>query len=113
MRTEREAVRWPALVALSLGFGVVQLDVTVVNVAVNRIGASIGGGVSAMQWVVSAYTLAFASLILSAGAFGDRVGAKRVFVAGFALFTLASAACAAAPDVGVLIARSEEGRVGK
>ncbi|HLJ03928.1 MAG TPA: MFS transporter [Solirubrobacteraceae bacterium] len=104
MRTEREAVRWPALVALSLGFGVVQLDVTVVNVAVNRIGASIGGGVSAMQWVVSAYTLAFASLILSAGAFGDRVGAKRVFVAGFALFTLASAACAAAPDVGVLIA---------
>lgn len=104
MRTEREAVRWPALVALSLGFGVVQLDVTVVNVAVNRIGMSIGGGVSAMQWVVSAYTLAFASLILSAGALGDRIGAKRVFLGGFVVFTVASAACAAAPSIGVLIA---------
>ncbi len=94
----------PGLVALSLGFGVVQLDVTVVNVAVNRIGASIGGGVTAMQWVVSAYTIAFAALILTAGACGDRFGARRLFTAGFVVFILASAACAAAPDVTVLIA---------
>src|SRR5581483_4727168 len=101
--TQRSRTPW-ALVALSLGFGVVQLDVTVVNVAVNRIGSSIGGGISAMQWVVSAYTLALAALILSAGAAGDRLGAKRLFMAGFALFTTASALCAAAPSVGVLIA---------
>lgn len=96
--------RWPALVALSLGFGVVQLDVTAVNVAVNRIAASIGGDIQAMQWVVSAYTVTFAALILSAGAAGDRVGARRLFVAGFVLFTTASAACAAAPTAGALIA---------
>ena len=69
--------------ATSLGFGVVQLDVTVVNVAVKQIGSSLGGGVSQLQWVISAYTLVFAALILTAGALGDRIGAKRVFAAGF------------------------------
>ena len=54
-----------ALLATSLGFGVVQLDVSVVNVAIRPIGAELGGGVSGLQWVVGAYTLAFASLILS------------------------------------------------
>ncbi|HEX4437014.1 MAG TPA: MFS transporter [Solirubrobacteraceae bacterium] len=73
--------RW-ALLATSLGFAVVQLDVSVVNVAIRPIGAELGGGVSDLQWVVSAYTLAFAALILSAGALGDRVGAKRVVAAG-------------------------------
>ena len=92
------------LLATSLGFGVVQLDVSVVNVAINPIGADLGGGVAALQWVVNAYTLAFAGLILTAGALGDRIGAKRVFVAGFALFTVASAACGLAPDLGALIA---------
>jgi MFS transporter, DHA2 family, methylenomycin A resistance protein len=59
---------------------VVQLDVSVVNVAIKPIGADLGGGVSGLQWVVGAYTLAFAALILSAGAFGDRIGARRVFI---------------------------------
>ena len=92
------------LAATSLGFAVVQLDVSVVNVAIKPIGAALGGGVSSLQWVVSAYTVAFAALILSAGALGDRIGAKRVFVAGFALFTAASAACGLAPSLAVLIA---------
>ncbi len=92
------------LVATSLGFAVVQLDVSVVNVAIKPIGAALGGGVSALQWIVSAYTIAFAALILSAGAVGDRVGAKRVFVFGFAVFTGASAVCGLAPDLGWLIA---------
>jgi DHA2 family methylenomycin A resistance protein-like MFS transporter len=92
------------LLATSLGFAVVQLDVSVVNVAITPIGADLGGGVAALQWMVNAYTLAFAGLILTAGALGDRIGAKRVFVAGFALFTLASAACGLAPDLGVLVA---------
>jgi len=92
------------LAAMSLGFGVVQLDVTIVNVAVNSIGAAFGGQVAGLQWVVSSYTIAFAGFILSAGALGDRVGAKRVFAAGFAVFTLASLACALAPGLPWLIA---------
>jgi DHA2 family methylenomycin A resistance protein-like MFS transporter len=98
------------LAAMSLGYGVVQLDVTIVNTALNSIGASLGGGVSELQWVVSAYTIAFAAFILTAGALGDRIGAKRVFMAGFAIFTAASVACAAAPDATLLIvARSVQG----
>ena len=84
---------------MSLGYGVVQLDVTIVNTALNSIGTSLGGGVAELQWVVSAYTIAFAAFILTAGALGDRIGAKRVFVAGFALFTAASLACALAPTL--------------
>ena len=83
---------------MSLGYGVVQLDVTIVNTALNSIGTSLGGGVAELQWVVSAYTIAFAAFILTAGALGDRIGAKRVFMAGFAIFTAASVACALAPD---------------
>src|SRR5258708_22385210 len=70
------------LAAMSLGYGVVQLDVTIVNTALNSIGTSLGGGVSELQWVVSAYTIAFAAFILTAGALGDRLGAKRIFMAG-------------------------------
>src|SRR3954466_6448684 len=62
------------LAAMSLGYGVVQLDITIVNTALNAIGTSLGGGVSELQWVVSAYTIAFAALILTAGALGDRLG---------------------------------------
>jgi MFS transporter, DHA2 family, methylenomycin A resistance protein len=92
------------LAAMSLGFGVVQLDVTIVNTALASIGASLGGGVSELQWVVSAYTIAFAACILTAGALGDRIGAKRLFMAGFAIFTAASVACALSPDAASLIA---------
>jgi MFS transporter, DHA2 family, methylenomycin A resistance protein len=92
------------LAAMSLGYGVVQLDVTIVNTALSSIGSSLGGGVSELQWVVSTYTIAFAAFILTAGALGDRIGAKRVFMAGFAIFTAASVACALAPTAGILIA---------
>ena len=92
------------LAAMSLGYGVVQLDVTIVNTALDSIGTSLGGGVSELQWVVSSYTIAFAALILTAGALGDRIGAKKVFMAGFALFTAASLACALAPTAMILIA---------
>jgi DHA2 family methylenomycin A resistance protein-like MFS transporter len=92
------------LAAMSLGFGVVQLDVTIVNTALNAIATSFGGGVAELQWVVSAYTIAFAAFILTAGALGDRIGAKRVFMAGFAIFTAASLGCALAPNAAALIA---------
>src|SRR5215471_18063154 len=88
----RTSSRWLTLAAMSLGYGVVQLDVTIVNVAIASIGTAFGGGVAALQWVVNAYTIAFAALILTAGALGDRIGAKRVFMAGFAIFTAASLA---------------------
>src|ERR1700756_4353609 len=92
------------LAAMSLGYGVVQLDVTIVNTALDSIGTSLGGGVSELQWVVSAYTISFAAFILTAGALGDRIGAKRVFMAGFAIFTAASMVCALAPTAAILIA---------
>jgi DHA2 family methylenomycin A resistance protein-like MFS transporter len=92
------------LAAMSLGYGVVQLDVTIVNTALHSIGASLGGGVSELQWVVSAYTITFAALILTAGALGDRLGAKKVLMSGFALFTAASLGCALAPDAAILVA---------
>jgi MFS transporter, DHA2 family, methylenomycin A resistance protein len=92
------------LAAMSLGYGVVQLDVTIVNTALHAIGSSLGGGVAELQWVVSAYTIAFAAFILTAGALGDRLGARSIFMAGFALYTAASLACALAPNATILIA---------
>src|SRR6266576_5209061 len=62
------------LAAMSLGYGVVQLDVTIVNTALDSISGSLGGGVSELQWVVTSYTIAFAAFILTAGALGDRIG---------------------------------------
>lgn len=91
------------LAAMSLGYGVVQLDVTIVNTALDAMGRTLGGGVAELQWVVSAYTIAFAAFILTAGALGDRIGAKRVFMVGFAIFTAASLACALSPNAAVLI----------
>ncbi|WP_298261033.1 MFS transporter [Bradyrhizobium sp.] len=98
------------LFAMSLGYGVVQLDVTIVNTALDRIGTALGGGVSELQWVVNAYTIGFAAFILTAGALGDRIGAKRVFIAGFAIFTSASLACALAPNsLTLIVARAVQG----
>jgi len=101
--------RW-TLVATSLGFAVVQLDVSIVNVAIKSIGADLGGGVSGLQWVVNAYTITFAACILTAGSIADRIGARRLFVVGFVLFMVASGVCGIAPDLGVLIgARAAQG----
>jgi MFS transporter, DHA2 family, methylenomycin A resistance protein len=92
------------LTAMSLGYGVVQLDVTIVNTALHSIAHALQGGISGLQWIVSAYTISFAALILTAGALGDRLGARRVFMVGFSVFTVASLGCALAPSVGPLIA---------
>jgi MFS transporter, DHA2 family, methylenomycin A resistance protein len=92
------------LVAASLGFGVIQLDVFVVNVAIKQIGAELGGGTTSLQWIVGIYTLMFAALILTSGALADRFGARRILSTGFLLFVAASIACGLAPAAGVLIA---------
>ena len=92
------------IAATSLGFVVVQLDVTIVNVALPKIGADLRASVSVLQWIVDAYALTFAVLLLSAGALGDRFGSKRLFMLGFALFAAASLACGLAPSGALLIA---------
>src|SRR6266516_1849661 len=92
------------LAAAVLGFFVVTLDATVVNVALPSVRADFGGGISGLQWVAAGYTLMFAALLLSAGAMADRIGARRAVGAGGAGFVLASAACGLAPGLGVLVA---------
>ncbi|MEU1099278.1 MFS transporter, partial [Streptomyces sp. NPDC005877] len=91
------------LAAALLGFALITLDASVVNVALPAIGSELGGGMAGLQWVVDAYTLAFAALMLSTGAFADRIGAARAYALGTVVFVLASAACGFAPGLGVLI----------
>jgi DHA2 family methylenomycin A resistance protein-like MFS transporter len=91
------------LIAICLGYFMVILDATAVTVALPDLARDLGGGVSGLQWVVDGYTLVFAGMLLSAGSLGDRLGGRRVFQAGLLLFTLASAACAAAPSVTLLV----------
>src|SRR6202041_2548274 len=97
--------RSPAFTAFiaCLGCVVVLLDVSIVNVALQRISNGLGGNISDLQWIVDAYTLAFASFLLSAGTAGDRYGNKEVFGAGFVLFTLASVFCGTAASFATLI----------
>src|SRR4051812_16575261 len=82
-----------SLAVAMLGFAVVTLDAQIVNVALPSIGSDLGGGVSALQWVVTAYTLMFSALLMFGGTLGDRVGARRAYGLGMVLFVVASAAC--------------------
>src|SRR5476649_1915249 len=103
--TSNQAAHQPSLAVLlasSFAFIIVQLDVTIVNVALPRMGMDLGAEVSTLQWVIDAYTLGFAAFLLSAGVMGDKFGSKRAFLGGFALFTLASIACALAPSATAL-----------
>jgi DHA2 family methylenomycin A resistance protein-like MFS transporter len=81
----------------------VLLDVTIVNVALPRIGAGLHLPVASLQWVVDGYAVAIASLLLAGGTLGDRLGHRRVLLAGFTLFGVASVGCAAAPGGAVLV----------
>src|SRR5471032_3473188 len=90
------------VLATSMAFVVGQLDVTIVNVALPAMAHTLGTGVDGLQWVVDAYAVAFAAFMLSAGALGDRFGARHAFQWGMAIFALASIACALAPTAGAL-----------
>ena len=92
------------LVAVCIGYFMAVLDSTVVNVALPDMARGLGTGIAGMQWVVDGYALLFASLLLTAGALGDRLGNRGTFIAGLALFTLASGLCGIAPSLGALVA---------
>lgn len=91
------------LLACTLAFIIISLDITVVNVALETLRSAFDTSITGLQWVLNAYTLAFASLLLSTGSLGDRLGQKPVMVAGLALFTVASIFCGLAGSINTLI----------
>lgn len=91
------------LLAVCLGYFMIILDTTIVNVALPAIRDDLGTSVSGLQWVVDGYLLTFAALLLSGGAAADRWGARRVFQVGLGTFVLTSAGCALAPGTAVLV----------
>ena len=98
------------LVIVSLGLFMVVLDNLVVNVALPSIHRDLAASIQDLEWTVNAYVLAYAVLLLTGAALGDRFGRKRMFIAGIALFTASSAAAALAPSTGLLIAaRASQG----
>ncbi|CAN7208905.1 MFS transporter [Caballeronia sp. LjRoot29] len=90
------------LAATSISYIVVILDTSIVNVALGSIADALATNTAGLQWVVNAYTLTFASLLLTGGTLGDRFGAKHVYFAGLAVFTLASALCGVAANLAAL-----------
>jgi len=101
-RVTREQ-RW-VLGLASLASFMVILDVMVVATALTAIRRYLGASLADLEWTVSAYTLSFAVLLMTAAALGDRLGRRRVFAAGLTIFAVSSAACALAPDAAALIA---------
>src|SRR6202789_2568380 len=90
--------KWWTLGAVCVATFMLLLDITVVNTALPKIQQDLGGSFSDLQWVIDAYALSLAALVLTAGSLADRLGRRRVFVAGLAIFSLASLLCALAPD---------------
>jgi EmrB/QacA subfamily drug resistance transporter len=99
-----DRTRWLALYVLCAGVLMIVLDATIVNVALPSIQDDLGFSQSDLAWVVNAYLIAFGGLLLLAGRIGDLIGQRRIFLIGLAIFTAASAACAAAPSQGALVA---------
>jgi EmrB/QacA subfamily drug resistance transporter len=98
------------LAIVSIGLFMVVLDNLVVSVALPSIHRDLGASIQSLEWTVNAYVLAYAVLLLTGAALGDRFGRKRAFVSGLALFTISSAAAALAPSIGLLIlARATQG----
>ena len=96
--------RWRVLTVMCVGYFLVLLDVTVINVALPQIGSGLGSNMSGLQWVVDGYALALATLLLAGGTLGDLYGHKRVVLTGVVVFGLASLACGLAPNTGLLVA---------
>ena len=100
---EYTAKKW-VLVLTSAASFMVALDALVVTTALSTIRADLGASIETLEWIVNAYNLTFAVLLLTGAALGDRFGRRRIFAAGLALFVVASAACALSASAGALIA---------
>jgi EmrB/QacA subfamily drug resistance transporter len=103
-RTAAQTAPRLVLVASSLAVLFAQIDTSVVNLALKSIASDLHAGISAMQWVVDAYNLVYASLLLTGGTLGDLYGRRRIFVLGIGLFIVGTLVCALAPNAAVLIA---------
>ncbi len=102
--------KWITLAAVAFGLFMIMLDNTVVNVALPAIEHDLHVSISSLEWVVTAYALTFAALLITGGKLGDLYGRKRIFIVGIAIFTLSSLACGLAPSAGFLIgARAVQG----
>src|SRR4051794_33367301 len=102
--------KWWTLTAVSIATFMLLLDITVVNTALPSIRDDLGASFSDLQWVVDAYVLSLAAVVLTAGSVADRIGRKRVFVAGLAIFSVASLVIALSSSIEVLIgARALQG----
>jgi EmrB/QacA subfamily drug resistance transporter len=104
MTQTQNSQRWIALVVLCTGMLMIVLDATIVNVALPSIQADLGFSQASLAWVVNAYLIAFGGLLLLAGRLGDLISRRGVFLAGLAVFTLASVACGAAQSQAMLVA---------
>ena len=105
-----ENKKWWTLAAVAFGLFMIMLDNTVVNVALPSIERDLHMSISALEWIVTAYALVFASLLITGGKLADLFGRRRIFVVGLVVFTLSSLACGLAPSAGFLIgARAVQG----
>src|SRR4051794_34235596 len=99
------AHRWQVLIVVSAAVFMASLDLFIVNIAFPAIASDFGGtSLASLSWILNAYAIVFAALLVPAGRTADRLGRKRSFIAGLTLFTVASALCAAAPNVELLVA---------
>ena len=105
-----ENKKWWTLAAVAFGLFMIMLDNTIVNVALPSIQRSLHMSISSLEWIVTAYALTFAALLITGGKLGDLYGRRKMFIAGLVVFTLASLACGLAPSAGFLIgARAVQG----
>jgi EmrB/QacA subfamily drug resistance transporter len=96
--------KWLPLLAVSLSTFMLLVDLTIVSIAAPDLSRELHSSFAALQWTVDLYVLVLAALLMAAGSLSDRLGHRRVFVAGLVVFAVASLACGLAPDVGTLIA---------
>jgi EmrB/QacA subfamily drug resistance transporter len=105
-----ENKKWWTLGAVAFGLFMIMLDNTIVNVALPAIEHSLHMSISSLEWIVTAYALTFAALLITGGKLGDMFGRRKMFIVGLVVFTLASLACGLAPNAGFLIgARAVQG----
>ncbi|MFL5828927.1 MAG: MFS transporter, partial [Solirubrobacteraceae bacterium] len=103
--TERDRINPVVTIAVAcVATVMLMLDISVINTALSKIAHGLGTGLSGLQWVVDAYTIPLAATVLSAGAIADRIGRRRLFLLGLAVFTASSALCGAASGIEMLVA---------